>query len=134
MNARFSPRNRHPRQGMVLLEVIMALLVFTIVAFSLVEVLDSSFNAALSRNEIDVAVRGLNNQLALLHGARLQPQDLDLPDDGSGYTSHLSVTQEQLFDQKRVPLPNMYRATLTVTWKSHGQTEDRSVSELVYQP
>lgn len=119
---------------MVLLEVIMALLVFTIVAFSLVEALDSSFDAAISRNEIDQAVRGLNNQMALLHGIHIQPEDQDLPDDGSGFLYHLTITQEQLFDQKHVPIPNMYRATLTVTWKSHGQTEDRSVSELIYQP
>ena len=58
---------RPARQGMVLFEVIMALFIFTLVAFSLVMALDSAFDAAKDRNEIDVAMRGLRNQMALLH-------------------------------------------------------------------
>jgi hypothetical protein len=119
---------------MVLLEVMMALFVFTLVAFSLVEALDGSFNAALDRNDIDVAVRGLNNQLALLHASRVLTGDRDMPDDGSGFLYHVSVSQEQMMDQKRVPIPNMFRATLTVTWHAHGEQQARSVSELLYQP
>ena len=119
---------------MVLFEVIIALTIFALVAFALVAALDSSFNAAESRLDIDGAVRGLNNQLALLHAAPVLPGDRDLPDNGSGYLYHVAVTQEQLVDQKKVPLQNMLRATLTVTWKSRGETQSRSVSELIYQP
>jgi len=126
---------RSARKGMVLLEVIIALTVFTIVAFSLVMVLESSFEAAKDRNEIDVAIRGLENQMELLHSARVLPGETDAPDDGSGVLYHIAVEPEQLQDQKLQPVPNMLRATITATWKSQGgQDEERDVSELIYQP
>ncbi len=127
-------RRRRSRRGMVLFEVIIALTIFAMVAFALVTALDSSFGAAETRLDIDGAVRGLNNQLALLNAARVLPGDRDLPDDNSGFLYRVSVTQEQMVDQKRIPLQNMLRATITVTWKSRGETESRSVSELIYQP
>jgi type II secretory pathway component PulJ len=128
--------NRRPihRRGMVLLEVVTALFIFTLVAFSLVVALQSSFDAAMDRNEIDVAIRGLENQMTLLHAAPLLLGERDLPDDGSGILYHLVVAQEQLLDQKKQPVPNMYRASITATWKSRGQTDERDVSELIYQP
>src|SRR5271163_3775612 len=98
---------RSARKGMVLLEVIIALTVFTIVAFSLVMVLESSFEAAKDRNEIDVAIRGLENQMELLHSARVLPGETDAPDDGSGVLYHIAVEPEQLQDQKLQPVPNM---------------------------
>lgn len=127
------PRRRD-RRGMVLLEVMMALTIFALVAFALVKTLDGSFETAEARNQIDIVVRGLDNQLALLHESRLLPGAQDLPDDGSGITYHLEIAQEQMQDQKRQPVPNMYRATITATWTLHGQANERDVSELVYQP
>jgi len=134
MNIRASHYRRGPRQGMVLFEVVIALTIFAMVAFALVTALDSSFGAAETRLDIDGAVRGLNNQLALLHASNVLPGDRDLPDDNSGYLYHVSVTQEQMVDQKKVPLQNILRATITVTWKSRGESQYRSVSELLYQP
>ena len=112
----------------------MALTIFAVVGFALVRALDSAFDAAKDRNQIDMVVRGLNNQLALLHANRVLPGEQDLPDDGSGVTYHLAVTQEQLQDQKNQPVPNMYRATITATWTLNGQANERDVSELIYQP
>jgi Tfp pilus assembly protein PilV len=122
------------RQGMVLFEVVIALFIFTLVAFSLVMALNSAFDAAMDRNEIDMAIRGLDNQMVLLHSARVLPGENDLPDDGSGILYHVAITQEQMQDQKHQPVPNMYRATITATWKSRGETEERDVTELIYQP
>ena len=127
-------RRRRVRQGMVLFEVVIALVIFSVVALSLVTALDSSFDAANNRSDIDAAVRGLNNQLALLHASRVLPGDRDLPDDGSGLLYHLSVSQEQMVDQKKAPVLNMFRVILTVSWKSNGELRDRSASELIYQP
>ena len=134
MNVRSTHSRRRARRGMVLFEVVIALTIFTLVSFSLVTALDSAFDAAMDRNEIDVAIRGLENQIALLHAARVLPGEKDLPDDGSGVLYHLAVEQEQLQDQKKQPVPNIDRATLTATWKSRGQAQERDVSELIYQP
>lgn len=131
------PRRGLPRNsGMVLFEVMIALTVFTVAAFALVLALDKCLEAAKARNAIDLAVRGLNNQMALLHGSRLQPGETDAPDDGTGVAYHVSIELEQgLRDQKNLPIPNTYRATITATWKGpEGETETRNVSELVYQP
>jgi hypothetical protein len=125
---------RKDRQGMVLFEVVTALFVFTLVAFALVIALNGSFDAAKERNEIDAAMRGLSNQLELLHQGRLLPGETDLPDDGSGIRYRREVVQQQMLDQKKQPVPNMYEATVTATWKSGTENEERDVSELIYQP
>jgi hypothetical protein len=136
MNLRLIHRRREcqARQGMVLLEVLAALFIFTMVAFSLVMALDSSFDAAMDRNEVDVALRGLENQISLLHAAPVVLGQTDAPDDGSGVLYHVSIAQEQMQDQKNLPVANMYRATITATWKSRGQDQERDVTELIYQP
>jgi Tfp pilus assembly protein PilV len=125
---------RRDRQGMVLFEVVIALVVFSVVALSLVTALDSSFDAERDRDQIDAAVRGLNNQIALLHASRVLTGDRDLPDDGSGFLYHVSCDQVTLTDQKQVPLQNMFNTTITITWKEGADTQSRSVSELLYQP
>jgi hypothetical protein len=125
---------RSARAGMVLLEVVTALVIFTLVAFALVEALQSAFDAAKDRNEVDLALRGLANQMALLHSARVLPGETDAPDDGTGVLYHISIAQEQMQDEKGQPVPNMYRATITATWKARADTEQRDVSELIYQP
>jgi len=119
---------------MVLLELVMALTVFTLVAFALVITLSTSMDAARKRNEIDTAMRGLENQLALLHAAQVLPQDKDLPDDGSGMTYHLVIEHAQMQDQKKQPLGGIYNVTVTVKWLSGREREDRSIGELIYQP
>lgn len=133
MNRRFIHGCRRSRHGMVLLEVVAALFIFTLVGFSLITALDTTMDAARQRNEIDSAMRGMGNQLELLHADRVYPVDKDVPDDGSGITYHLTIEPVQMQDQKKEPLPGMYRATVTAKWKSTGGTEDRSIGELIYQ-
>jgi len=127
-------RAHRMRAGMVLFEVIIALSIFAMVAFALVIALHSGFDAAMDRNAVDAATRGLGNQMTLLHAARVQPGERDLPDDGSGFLYHVSIVQEQLQDQKKQPVQNTYRATITASWKSGGEAQQRDVSQLVYQP
>lgn len=131
--ASFHPHGKS-RRGMVLLELMIALFVFTTVAFALVMALDAAMKAGRERNEIAAALNGLDNQLAQLHSGPLTLADRDLPDDGSGITYHLAVSPEQMQDQKKQPVPNIYRATIIARWKSDGQPDDRSVTELIYQP
>ncbi len=118
---------------MVLVEVIAALTIFTLVAFSLMRTLDAALDAAKSRTEIDTAMRGLENQMALLHAGPVSLTDKDLPDDGTGMTYHLTIEPALFQDQKKQNVSAMYRATITVKWISSGEQEDRSVSQLIYQ-
>jgi hypothetical protein len=119
---------------MVLMEVVIALTIFALVAFALVKALDGAFDSAMERNQIDKAILGLQNQLALLHSGRVLPSEQDAPDDGTGILYHVSIAQAQMTDQKNNPVPNMYRATITATWKYRGDDMERDVSELIYQP
>lgn len=119
---------------MVLLEVLTALFIFTMVAFSLIMALDAAMSASRNRNDIEAAMVGLQNQMALLEGSRVQPLDQDLPDDGSGILYHLKIEPEEMMDQKKHPVPGMLRATITAKWLNGLQAEDRSISFLVYQP
>ncbi len=121
---------------MVLAEVIVAMTVFTVVAFAIVVALDKCLDAANNRSQIQLALHGLQNQMALLHGTNIQVSDNDAPDDGSGVTYHINVVQQQdMRDQKGLPIPSLYRATITASWKAtDGTLQTRSVSELIYQP
>ena len=135
MNRDFSFRFRKSRRGMVLLEVVAALTIFALVAFSLIVVLSTAMDTAKVRNEVDAVVRGLGNKMALLHASRILATDNDLDDDGSGISYHLTIRPEQMQDQKHQAVNGMYRATITARWKSSsGEMEDRTISELVYQP
>jgi hypothetical protein len=129
------PFHRHrTHHGMVLIEVVTALFIFTMVAFALVMALDAAMDAAKLRNQIDTVMRGLANQLALIRAAPLFPSEKDAPDDGSGIAYHLQIAPEQLKDQKGQLVSGIYRVTITAAWKFGGQAEDRSVSELIFQP
>lgn len=119
---------------MVLLEVIIAMTIFMLIGFSLVMALKTTMDAALERNKIDTVLQGLENHLESLHASRVAPMDKDLPDDGSGILYHLTIEPEQMQNQKNQPVTGMYRATITAKWKSNGQEEDRSVTQLIYQP
>ena len=117
---------------MVLIEVVTALFIFTLVAFSLVMALNAAMDAASRRNEIDTAIRGLESQLALVHASPLTPVDKTLPDDGSGITYHLTVAPELMKDQHGQNVPGLFRVTIEAQWQT-GQGGTRSVSELMYQ-
>lgn len=129
----FSIRRRSGR-GAVLFELIIALTVFTLIAFSLMMALSTAFSVAKLRNQVDAATQGLENQLALLHSAQLFPEDKDLDDDGSGILYHRTIAPESVFDQKKQPLAGYLRVTITAKWSSGGQDYLRQVSELIYQP
>ena len=127
----FAPRRR---TGMVLLEVIIALTIFSVVALGLVVALNESFSAAQDRNAADIAARGLRNQLALLRSAPLAQGGRDIAADVSGMSYHVEIAPEPMLDQKKQPIPGLYRATITARWKRDGHAEKQGISELVYQP
>jgi hypothetical protein len=122
------------RRGMVLFELMLALFVFTLVAFSLVLALNAATDAAQERNEIAAVINGLSNQIALLHQGTISSSDKDLPPDGFGIVYHLTIAPEFLKDQKGQPVPGIYRATVTAKWKSGKLDEEREIDELIYQP
>jgi len=122
------------RRGMVLLELIVALTIFACVAFGLVLALDAGMTAATERNQVDAAVRGLQNQLALIHATRIDALDQDLPVGPDGLQYHLNIQPEQLQDQNKQPLTGIYRVTIQVRWKDGSRAEERSVTQLFYQP
>jgi len=119
---------------MVLFEVMLALVIFTMVGFSLVVALSNSMDGAQKRNEIDAVIRGLENQLTMLHAGRVNPIEKDLDKDSYGIAYHLKIEPENLKDQKGQMVIGIYRVTITAKWKSGRQDEDRSIDELIYQP
>jgi type II secretory pathway pseudopilin PulG len=125
---------RRKASAFALLEVMIALTIFAIAAFSLVLALDASITAGGERNEIEAATRGLSNQLALLRAERVLPQDDDLPDDHSGILYHLNVVPAPMQNIKHQPVTGYYRATVTAKWSVGSRNEERSVEELLYQP
>ena len=128
---RASPR---ASSGMVLLEVIIALTVFTCVAFALVVALDEATGAATDRNQVDAATIGLENQMVQVANTRLATTTRDLPADGSAIAYHLEVDPQTLQDDDKKSFSGFYRVTLHATWKAGQATESRDLSQLIYQP
>jgi len=122
------------RSGMVLLEVILALMIFTGVAFSLVMALDAATDAATDRNHIDAAVQGLENQMAQATQAHVGEVTRDLPADGSGILYHLEISPEALTDDQNRKFTGFFRIHLTASWREGSRQETRELSELKYQP
>ena len=122
------------RSGMVLLEVIVALMIFTGVAFALVMALDAANDAAADRNRIDQAVQGLENQMAQVGKGRLGEESIDLPDDHSGIAYHLEVSPETLTDDDQKRYSGFFRIHLTAIWPDGKGKATRELSELKYQP
>ena len=120
--------------GMVLLEVIIALAIFTGVTFSLVMALDAATEASTDRNHIDAATVGLENEMTKICNTRLAEGQRDLPDDGSGISYRLEIAPQTLSDDQRKEFRGFLRVTLHAKWKSGGREESRDLSELVYQP
>jgi hypothetical protein len=133
MNAAHLNR-RGRRGGVVLMEVIMALTIFALVSLGLITALDRAFGIAGDRNSADQSVRGMRNQLALLHATVVSPGEKDIDPDSSGIAYHLSIAPEPMQDEKKQPVLGIYRATITATWKRDKQTETRTISQLIYQP
>jgi hypothetical protein len=117
--------------GMVLLEVIVALTIFTGVAFALVMALDAATEAGTDRNRVDAATLGLENRMAQLANAPLAPTRRDLPADPTGIVYHLDVAPETLEDANRKSFSGFYRVTLRASW---GPDRDKELSQLFYQP
>ena len=126
--------SRRHSSGMVLLEVIIALAIFTGVAFSLIMALDAATDAATDRNHIDAATTGLENQMTLVASAPLAPGQRALPDDGSGIAYHVEIAPETLSDDNHKDFNGFYRITLQAKWKLEGRTETRELSQLIYHP
>jgi Tfp pilus assembly protein PilV len=121
-------------RGMVLLEVIIALAIFTGVAFSLVMALDAATDAATDRNHVDAATLGLENQMTRIASTRLAETQRSLESDGSGISYHLQIAPESLRDDNRKDFDGFFRITLQASWKTEGRTETRELSQLIYQP
>ncbi len=125
-----------PNAAFTLFEVLVALGLFALVAFSLVELLQ---NAIATEEEIRLSesvTQGLSNQLAMVTSKKIEPteQDLANPVSNSPITYHLSITQIQLYSQDKTILNGMYKITLTATWPEDQTTEKREISQLLYQP
>ena len=120
--------------GMVLLEVIVALTIFSLVSLGLVVALSKSFDAAKDRNAADAAVLGLRNQFALLRGVTITPGVQEIPVDSSGMAYHIEIVPEPMQDQKKQPVIGMYRATITAQWTQDKSIEKRQISQVFYQP
>jgi hypothetical protein len=118
---------------MVLLELIVALTVFALVAFSLVGALDAGMTVAGERDHIDAATRGLANELALLHAGRIDPGNRKWT-GADDLQYQLTIAPEEARNEKHQPLTHLYRVTVEAAWPEGRATESRSVSELVYQP
>ena len=121
-------------RGIALLEVLLALTLFSLVALGLVRAFTQSMETASLSEHVAEATLGLQNQVDLTLARRLTPGEADLPSDGSGLIYHLLVQPTPATTQERTPLANVLQVDLSVRWMENRQEYNRDVSYLKYQP
>jgi type II secretion system protein I len=127
---------RPSRGGFTLLEVMLALGLFSFAVLALAGALNKTLDAALLRRRETLVRTGLENTLAELRLQPLQPgrQSTQKPDaQGVIYDTEVKLT-DNLETEEKDKLTGIYLVTLTARWKEVGEPQERKVQLYVYQP
>ena len=125
---RFSLR-RNRRGGFLLLEIILATLIFTVGVLSLGRCLSFCLNAQQVRSQDDRARTALENRMAEIQASPALPDEMRRT-QLKGMFSGLTLTERRrtldLKNENNVPLNDLHEMTLTVEWLGPGrQPESR---------
>ena len=132
MNTRLPSRN----EGFALLEILMALALFSMVAVGMTRALDQiAQTAKLSRQESQV-IRVLESVLAeVAHQPELKPRAITFPKTADDIDASASIEKVRLFTQDKVELDKIFRITAEA-WLADGSKKalKRRMETYVYSP
>lgn len=130
-----SPRRALPRpRGMTLLEVVLALAVFSIAALALVGTIQQIANAGIESQkllEIEQGLESLLDEYGKMPQLREMEQELKPGTDGVAYRVAIELVRD-LRNQDGRFLQNTYRILVTARWDEGGAPLEVSAETLRY--
>ena len=121
-------------RAFVLWEMMLALMIFSIVAVSLTTALHQTIDSAtLLRDESQVR-HDLENILAESSVAKLKPGKDDLQVGDGRIQYEREVTPIQTKTERGELLPNLLQVTVRATWQAQGKARSSQAQLVVYQP
>jgi Tfp pilus assembly protein PilV len=132
-----SPRLQPSAAGFALLEILLAMALFSLVAVGMTKALDQiAQTTRRSRQEAQV-LRVLESVLAeVAHQPELKPRSLSFPKTSDGVDAAASIEKVRLFTQDKVELDKMFRVRAEAWLAEAGGRHalKRQMETYVYSP
>lgn len=130
MKARFLD---HSRRGMILLEVMLAILIFSLAAVSLAVALNESLDAfAQIRQESEIRLQ-LQSALAEAIGQKLTEGKETLQLGNGTVVYSREVTALKWKNQDQADVTNMYQIVVRANWQAGNNKMEREAMQYVFQ-
>lgn len=131
-----SPIKNSSRSGFVLLEIVMALGLFALVAVGLTQALDQiAQTSTLSRQEAQL-LRVMDSVLAeVVHQPEFKQAQYDFPPTAEGIRAHASIERAEVYSREKTLLDHLYRIQVNVSlFDDSTEVLRRSIETYVYSP
>lgn len=127
-------RSRPGKAGFVLWEMMLALMIFCVVAVSLTTALRQAIDTVILLRDDAQTRHDFENLLNEAAVIKLQPgkEDLVVGDGRIRYEREVVRLQPKTIHGELVP--NLYDVTIRATWQAGGQTRTNQVRSVIYQP
>ncbi|MBI4024410.1 MAG: type II secretion system protein [Verrucomicrobia bacterium] len=128
------PHVSHRAKGFILLEVMLATMIFGLVVVALAVCLRHAIDAAIEmQREAEIRLN-LQNKLAEARQQRLKPGKETFDPDSTGIVYEIETRALNLRNEKKQVLHGLYGLTAQARWKTGKQEERREAEIYVYQP
>ena len=122
------------QQAFVLWEMMLALMIFSVVAVSLTTALHQTIDSATFLRDESRVRQDLENILAESSVAKLKPGKDDLHVGDGRIQYEREVTRIQPRTERGELLSNLLQVTVRATWQSQGKNRSSQAQVVVYQP
>ncbi len=131
----FSLKRRSRRSpGFVLWEMMLALMIFCIVAVSLTRALHQTIDTAVILRDDSEVRRNLQNILAESETIKLNPGKANLSIGDGRVRYEREINRIQPKNDRNQILANLYQVIARANWTSQNQTRTSKAEIVVYQP
>ena len=133
MNTRppFRPRHRRSSGGFLLLEIVLATMIFVVGVLALGRAMNNCLNAQEFRVKEDVVRSALENRMAEVQASPALPDENRRTELAGMFAGITLIERRQTLEVKNednVTLPNLHEMTLTAEWAGpHGRKQARTV-------
>jgi Tfp pilus assembly protein PilV len=120
--------------GFVLWEIMLALIIFVVVAVALTAALQQTVDTSvLLRDESQVRLE-MQNLMAESSSTKLKPGKADIQSGDGRVRYEREIRSVKAKTARGEVLPDLYEIVITASWKSAGRDHSGSAAIIVYQP